>query len=229
MLAISKYVIEDEGKLVRYNINYPVIKHEETNDIIKHINQSIYEDIKAFKDIMRYEVDNSIFKISDHVFHAITEYRVAFNHNNIISIPIEFSQLIGLYDITYVNSYNYDISLEKEIKLRDIFKTDVNYIDLINNKILEIIENIDESCESIYDNEIVYSYESDGESIYNYDDFLGIDNNQIFYIEEDGITISFSSYEMSERCSCFTEFKILFDEYKDYLSEYTINNIYKKD
>lgn len=228
MLSINKYVIEDEGKLVRYNINYPVIKHGE-NNIIKHINQAIYEDIKAFKDIMRYEIDNCIFRISDHIFHAITEYRVAFNQNNIISIPIEFSQLIGLYDITYVNSYNYDISLGKKIKLRDIFKKDINYIDLINNKILEIIENTEEVCESIDDNEIVYSYENDGESLYSYDDFLGIDNNQVFYIEEDGITVSFSSYEMSQRCSYFTEFKILFEEYKDYLSEYTINNIYKKD
>lgn len=228
MLSISKYIIEDEGKLVRYNINYPVIKYEEKNNIIKRINQTIYEDIKAFKDIMHYEIDNSIFKISDYIFHAITEYRVAFNQNNIISIPIEFSQLIGLYDITYVNSYNYDISLEKEIKLRDIFKPDVNYINLINDKILEIIENTEGVYESIGDNEIVYSYENDGEPIYGYDDFLGIDNNQVFYIEEDGIKISFSSYEMSKRCSYFTEFKILFEEYKDYLSEYTINNIYKK-
>lgn len=228
MLSISKYVIEDEGKLVRYNINYPVIKYEEKNNIIKNINQRIYEDIKSFKDVMHYEIDNSIFRISDYIFHAMTEYRITFNKDNIISIPMEFSQLIGLYDITYVNSYNYDISLEKEIKLRDIFKVDVNYIDLINNKILEIIENKEEACENIHESEIVYSYEIDDESIYSYDDFLGIDSNQVFYIEEDGITVSFSSYEMNERCSYFTEFKILFDEYKDCLSEYTINNIYKK-
>lgn len=228
MLSINKYVIEDEGRLVRYNINYPVIKYEEKNNIVKYINKKIHEDVKAFKDVMSYEIDNSIFRISDFIFHAMTEYRVTFNKDNIISIPIEFSQLIGLYDITYVNSYNYDISLEKEIKLKDIFKVDVDYIDLINNKILDIIENVEEGYENIDDNEIVHGSEIDDDSIYNYEEFLGIDNNQVFYIEEDGITVSFSSYEMNERCSYFTEFKILFDEYKDYLSEYTMNNIYKK-
>lgn len=218
MLSVSKYMIDDESKLVRYNLNYPVIEYDKESDIVSYINESIHQDILSFKDVVYHEICNSRFKIEHYIFNAVSEYRVTFNIDNIISIPIEFSQLVGLYDITYINCYNYDIDLGKRIKLKDIFKEDCDYIGLINNKIIKIISGLKKKYKNIIDDETVY----------NDDNFLGIDEDQDFYIEKDGIVICFSSYEINHRCSYLTEFKILFDDQKEYLSEYTINSLCKE-
>lgn len=217
MLSVDRKVIEENNNLVRCSLNYPVIKEQESEgNIIQIINRLIYEDIISFKDVVKHDLGNKIFRLIDYVYHAITEYKITFNKNDIISIPIEFSQLIGLYDITYVNSYNFDISLGKNITLSDIFDSSMNYIDIINEKLSNKINYMlnkykDDCCEKVDEQER----------------FEGIYDNQTFYIEEDGIVICFSSYEMSKNISHFIEFKILFSECIDYLSKYTINNIWR--
>ncbi|HSQ87291.1 RsiV family protein [Romboutsia sp.] len=217
MLSIYKKIMEENDSLVRCSLNYPVIKEQECEgNIIQIINQLIYEDIISFKDVVKHELGNKIFRLIDYVYHAITEYRITFNKNDIVSIPIEFSQLIGLYDITYVNSYNFDISLGKYINLSDIFDTSINYIDIINEKLSNKVSYM------------LNKYKHDCcEKVYEQEKFEGIYDNQTFYIEEDGIVICFSSYEMSKNISHLIEFKLLFSDYIDYLSKYTINNIWR--
>ena len=113
MVSIQTSSIEKKDNLSVYNLNYPIIKSDNEKNIINHINQRIYEDIIAFKSAIEdiaYSKNNSLSCIS-------TDYYITYNNNGIISIPIEFSQLDGLYNISYINSYNYDINLEKEIDI----------------------------------------------------------------------------------------------------------------
>ncbi|MGL4914033.1 MAG: DUF3298 domain-containing protein [Romboutsia sp.] len=214
MLSIDRNIIEENTKLVRCSLIYPVIKEQDSLDnLIPLINKIIHEDIIAFKDVIIQELDNSQLKLNDYVLHAITEYRVSFNKNDIISIPIEFSQLIGLYDITYVNSYNFDLNLSKRLTLDDIFDENTDYVNYINKK-LEVKFDY-----------IMSKYLDDYEQLPK-EKFKGINHDQNFYIEDDGIVICFSSYEMNKNISYLTEFKLLFSEFKGYLSKYTINNIW---
>ena len=107
MVSIQTSSIEKKDNLSVYNLNYPIIKSDNEKNIINHINQRIYEDIIAFKSAIEdiaYSKNNSLSCIS-------TDYYITYNNNGIISIPIEFSQLDGLYNISYINSYNYDINL----------------------------------------------------------------------------------------------------------------------
>ena len=131
MVSIQTSSIEKKDNLSVYNLNYPIIKSDNEKNIINHINQRIYEDIIAFKSAIEdiaYSKNNSLSCIS-------TDYYITYNNNGIISIPIEFSQLDGLYNISYINSYNYDINLEKEIDIKDVFNSEIDYMEIIAKKI----------------------------------------------------------------------------------------------
>lgn len=211
MLSIDKNVIDESTSLVKCNLSYPIINEESVySNIINLINNVVYEDIITFKDVVSDELNINIFTLTENMLHVITEYRVTLNKNNIISIPIEFSQLLGLYDITYINCYNYDLNKSKSIKLADLFNVDKDYIKIINYKLYQKFQYIIKK----------YSPEDIKK------DFQGICNDSNFYIEKDGIVICFSSYEISKNISHVVEFKLLFSEYEEILSEYTINNIW---
>lgn len=199
MLQIGDKKIKSENNLLRFYLSYPVIKSK--SSLISKINDIIYQDVENFKELVSDTLNKPIIKGFDYKINALSEYRINLNENQIISISIEFSQLIGLYDITYVNSYNYDIDLEKEIKLKDLFKENVDYIDIIN---FFILKDIDE---------------------YLYDRFKGISDDNTFYITKEYLVICFSSYELDQSYSVALEFKIPIDEIKKYLSDYMINNI----
>ena len=199
MLQIGDKKIKSENNLLRFYLSYPVIKSK--SSLISKINDIIYQDVENFKELVSDTLNKPIIKGFDYKINALSEYRINLNENQIISISIEFSQLIGLYDITYVNSYNYDIDLEKEIKLKDLFKENIDYIDIIN---FFILKDIDE---------------------YLYDRFKGISDDNTFYITKEYLVICFSSYELDQSYSVALEFKIPIDEIKKYLSDYMINNI----
>lgn len=211
MLSIKKNAIKEENDLLNYKLNYPIIINKEHNNIIDNINQDIYQDIQCFKEIIQSEEEN--------ITHAIAEYRITLNKNNIISIPIEFSQLIGLYDISYINAYNYDLNLEKEIKLSDLFKSDKKYKEEIKKSIEAKIKSFSEEYEEIYGKKYLT----------NIINFITISDEQIFYIEEDKIVICFSSYEMGILFPLLLEFEIYFKDCENYLSKYTLENIYNKE
>ena len=118
-----------------------------------------------------------------------------------------------MYNITYVNSYNYDINLGRQIKLKDIFKNNIDYIEILNKKLKEELKN----RAKLYGEEF--------NQLENYSDKIIILEDSNFYIEEDGIVISFSSYELDQNISEVLEFKILFEECIDYLSYYILENI----
>lgn len=199
MLFIEDKKIKSENKLVGFYLSYPVIENK--SSFISKINDIIYKDIESFKELVTDTLNKPIIKNFDYKINALSEYKVNLNKNQIISISIDFSQLIGLYDITYVNSYNYDIDLNREIKLKDLFKKDEDYIDIINYFILKEIDE------------------------YLYDKFKGISDNNTFYITKEYLVICFSSYELDKNYSVALEFKIPIDEIKNYLSDYMINNI----
>lgn len=199
MLYIGEDKINLENSQIRFYLTYPIL--QSNFNIIPKINKFIYEDVINFKALVNEILTRPIIKGFNYKINAISEYRVSYNKNKIISISIEFSQLIGLYDITYINSYNYDIDMEKEIKLKDLFKVSIDYIDIINYFILK---NMDESL---------------------YQEFRGINDENTFYFTNENLVICFSSYEINQSYSIALEYKILFKDLLGYLSDYTINNI----
>ena len=210
MVSIQSSSIEKKDNLSIYNLNYPIIEYDSKKNIIDHINQRIYEDIISFKSAIEdisYSKNNNLSCIS-------TEYYIAYNNNGIISIPIEFSQLDGLYNISYINSYNYDINLEREINIKDIFNSDMDYMEIITKKIDDKIKELSKEL-SIDKYIMVLDYLKD----------IVFSDNPTFYISKDNIVICFSSYELDPSISDLSTFKISFKEDRSYLSKYIIEKV----
>lgn len=216
MLIIERKQVEHKENKIRYVLQYPVIRYSsQSNQFIKYINKRIYEDIICFEEVSKdiYEEDNQ------NAVNLLSEYTVMLNEKNIISILIEFNQFIGLNNINYINTYNYDLNLEKEIKLVDIFDKDINYKDIIcehiKTQLRELLE--DNSYENILDKDEIISII----------DNIEIYSDQLFYIFEDGIIICFSKYEMGNMEETVLEFKIKYEDIIEHLSEYFIESLLK--
>lgn len=210
MLSIQTSKIEKKDNLSVYNLNYPIIKLDDEKNIINHINNIIYEDIIAFKNVVEDIVDIN----NNHLSFINTNYYIKYNNNGIISIPIEFTQVDGLYNISYINSYNYDINLEKEINIKDLFKSEIDYMKIINQKIDSKIKELSRNI-SLDKYIMVLDYLKD--IIYS--------DDPTFYISKDGIVICFSSYELDSSIEDISTFQISFIEDINYLSKYIIERV----
>lgn len=212
MLIIENRIIEKEEKSVRYTLNYPIIKLlNRENNFINFINKKIYEDVLCFKEVVQQILSEDESNI---LINLLTEYTVTFNENNIISIPIEFNQFIGLYNISYINSYNYDFNLEKEIKLKDIFDKVIDYKKFLTDTIKLQLSRKLECCEKEIEDELI-------NLIYS----IEIYEDQPFYLESDGLVICFSSYEMGNSITNILEFKVMYEDAIDYFSDYFISEV----
>lgn len=212
MLIIENRIIEKEEKSVRYTLNYPIIKLlNKENNFINFINKKIYEDVLCFKEVVQQILSEDESNI---LINLLTEYTVTFNENNIISIPIEFNQFIGLYNISYINSYNYDFNLEKEIKLKDIFDKVIDYKKFLTDTIKLQLSRKLECCEKEIEDELI-------NLIYS----IEIYEDQPFYLESDGLVICFSSYEMGNSITNILEFKVMYEDAIDYFSDYFISEV----
>ncbi|WP_455543459.1 hypothetical protein [Intestinibacter sp.] len=216
MVNITGELIDKKVKNIRFFLNYPKIEvdneSDETREFAKFVNQSILNEINIFEEVViyTYQDENIIGNIN-----VISEYNVAFNKGNIISVPMEFSQIIGLTDISYIYSYNYDFNLMKKINLEDLFKEDVDYEKIIQNYIMEEIYEILDT----YTSHITYNmYELMMESIY-------ICEDPIFYFNGRELVICISSFELTSEVCNLIEFPIDFKKLKKILSDYALKNI----
>ena len=198
-------------------MNYPKIDIEEENDhvqkFVELVNKSIKNEVDIFEEIVinTYFEENIIGNVN-----AISEFQIAFNRGNIISMPMEFTQIIGLTDISHIYSYNYDFNLMKKITLNDIFKQDIDFEKIIESYVMEEIYEILDN----YKSNMTYGvYELMMEAIYICDD-------PVFYFNGRELVICISSFELTSQVDNLIEFPISFKKIKNILSDYALRNIY---
>ena len=220
---IAKELLQYEKEYIRYYINIPKLYYNENSekDIIKNemkesVNQLIVDDILMFMEMIEYNYNLS--KENDVFVNCLTEFQVGYVSKNIISLAVEYSQLSGFSDISYIKAYNYDFNLRKELSLKDLFRCDVNFTKLLRKYINLQINNIF--------NEISM-YEDDGIGHFMEDDII-LDENNIFYFTDEYLILPFSSCELHKDLVNLLEFKIPFNKIYYYLNEYAIKNIVKK-
>ena len=113
------------------------------------------------------------------------------NNSDIISFYIDYYQFSGgAHGITNRIAYNIEKSSGNEIKLKDIFKDNYNYKDVINE---EINRQISKDPDRYFTGK---------------DGFNGIGDNQNFYIKNNTLVIYFGLYEIAPYASGISEFII---------------------
>lgn len=217
MINIAGKLISNKVNNIRFFLNYPKIDIEEESDDVQKFVELVNKSIKNEVDIFEEIVIHTYFeeKIIGNI-NAMSEFQIAFNRGNIISMPMEFTQMIGLTDISHIYSYNYDFNLMKRITLNDIFKQDVDFEKIIEGYVMEEIYEILDN----YKSNMTYGiYELMMEAIYICDD-------PVFYFNGRELVICISSFELTSQVDNLIEFPISFKKIKNILSDYALRNIY---
>lgn len=223
MVVIAKELLQYEKDYIKYYINFPKIyyKQEDDKDYIKNemiesVNQIIFEDIMTFMDVVEdtYNVNSEEYT---HI-NSITEFQVGYLSNDIISLAIEFSQLAGFYDISYLKGYNFDFKLKKNISLKHLFKENVDYIKILKKYILIQAKILISELQK-YNEDNLYKIVEEN---------ICLDEENIFYFTQEYLILPFSSCEIDKEVLNLIEFKIPFNKIYNYLSDYAIKNIVKK-
>ena len=223
MVVIAKELLQYEKDYIKYYINFPKIYYKQDNDkdyikneMIESVNQIIFEDIMTFVDVVEdtYNVNSEEYT---HI-NSITEFQVGYLSNDIISLAIEFSQLAGFYDISYLKGYNFDFKLKKNISLKHLFKENVDYIKILKKYILIQAKMLISELQK-YNEDNLYKIVEDN---------VCLDEENIFYFTQEYLILPFSSCEIDKEILNLIEFKIPFNKIYNYLSDYAIKNIVKK-
>lgn len=224
IFTIEEKTDNENNKFFKADIKYPYLKiksnYNKKDDtqtkIIQNINSAISNTVTTAKDKIEkdseeykksYEADSNKDNTIKYQYEAIYNYKIAYNKNNILSIPLTMYEFTGgAHGLTNIKSFNYDLVKEKELKLEDLFKANSNYKEVINNHIKEEISKQPE----------IYFQGQDG--------FSSIKDNQDFYISDEGIVIYFSLYDIAPYSSGIPMFTITWDEIIDYLENPNIIN-----
>ena len=210
--------IVENSEFFKTDMSYPLLKIEDKYinkkgykcKVIENINKQICNYVVDFSEKVKQESEEykkqyeDIFSKSgqDYVkykYEAYSDYQVTYNKDNLISIPIKTYKFTGgAHGITYLKSYNYDLLSGKEIKLKDVFKKDVDYKEIVNSFIKDEIEK----------NKDIYFSNSEG--------FKGISDNQDFYIDNDGIVVYFQVYDIAPYYVGIPRFKMTCEEFGKY-------------
>ena len=212
MVNIVNGLVDKKVGKIRFFLNYPKIEVEGKNEEVEKLNKDIKNDIEIFEEVVMSTFD---YKRTIGNINVISEFQTAFNKNNIISIPMEFSQIVGLTDISHISSYNYDFNNMEKITLEYLFKEGVDFQRIIHSYIME------EICEILdkYNAYISYDiYELMSESI-------SILENPVFYFNSRELVICISSFELTSQVCNLIEFPISFKNLKNILSDYALENI----
>lgn len=219
IFTIEMKKIDENKEFFKSDIHYPNLKiknkyldDENSNiEFIEDINKQMFNYINDFKNRIEEESKEyekqykTIFsKAKDqyvkYQYEAYSDYQVTYNKNNLISIPIKLYEFTGgAHGMSYLKSFNYDLENKKELKLKDLFKENVNYKEIVNKFINDEISK----------NKDIYFTGDEG--------FKSISDNQSFYIDNDGIVIYFGLYEIAPYYVGIPKFKLTWDEFGKYL------------
>lgn len=219
-LYVYKQNISKESEFFKYNISYPILIPFATYfntsfynmKIINNINKNIYNDVMKYKSEIKkqskeYEKEyiNVLSKSNEeyvkYQYEMIVDYKVTYNKNHTISIPIKKYEFTGgAHGMTYLDSYNYGLRNGEILKLSDMFRPNVDYKIIVDSFIKDSISKKQE----------LYFTGEYG--------FQGISDNQQFYIEDDGVVVYFNLYDIAPYYVGIPEFKLTFDDFGKYFN-----------
>lgn len=213
-INVSTKPIKNADQYIEVDIKIPVIEGLNDKNIQNMINLSFEKDALDFKNIIEKQAKEG-FEYSKkenypfNIYQAYIEYKVTYNNNNILSIPVTYySYTGGAHGMTNIVSRNINLATGKDISLNDIFKNGENYKDIIKQEIIKQI-----NCQpEIYFEDAIKTVEESNEEF-------------SFYIEDDNIAIYYSLYSIAPYASGIREFKIPLEIFKDGINpEYKLSN-----
>lgn len=190
--------IEENTDKYDVKIKYPMVVGDK-KEVVEKINKTIEDytlewlnDLKLLVQEYSKNYEEAGAKMPKMEAYSLFE---SFNTDEVISLPVNYYQYTGgAHGLTTKVSYNYDLKSGKEIKLKDLFKEGFDYKSIIDKKVRE---DIAKEKDIYFENGAL---------------FKGVNENQAYYFNKDGIIVYFQQYEIAPYSSGIREFKIPYGE-----------------
>jgi len=204
-IKISTEEIKDNKDNLELNLKIPVLSEMKDEKLQQSLNDRFRNLFLQRRDEMlaeREEMDKELEEenpVANIPSALASDYKVLYNNNSLLSLYFDkYEFLGGAHGVTYRMPFNIDLRDGSELELSDVFKPDSNYKDVIDKAIqAEIAKN----PEGYFEPEI--------------DGFKGIEDDQFFTLQPDGITIYFQLYDIAPYAAGIPEFKIPFSQFGD--------------
>lgn len=193
-ISVTTNEIKSKSDLIDIDLKIPVIHGIKDKEFQAKLNKTYYDEAISFKDEILKEAKSfkeyaELHNIPYRPFVAYTTYKVPYNKDGLLSIVTYYYRFTGgAHGGTLVKSKNINTNTQKVILLKDLFKRNTNYKEIINKEIMKQI--------------------SSNEGSYFKDSFKGIYENQPFYLENGDLVIYFQQYEIAPYAFGIPEFKI---------------------
>lgn len=198
--------INEKSDYLTINVKIPQINGLDNKNAEKVINNKILnftnmwiKDVREIADEY-YGTPNTVKPIFP--YELTSKYTIK-NQDKILSFYTEYYQFTGgAHGITNIIAYNIDIKSGEELLLKDLFLDEVRYKEIIDKEIVnEISKNPD-----------AYFSGKDG--------FMGIKENQQYYIDGTNIIIYFDEYEIAPYVAGIPRFEIPIKKFGDTFKYY---------
>lgn len=200
-LAVNDLNIREEHEGINVNMIIPVIEGMKDKEVEKKINQLLQKDAFDFKEELQIDSEEYLKGAKKEgweirKYEASSYYIVHFQSKNILSISVFYYRYtLGAHGYTLQKAYNINLRNGEKIFLSDVLKDVENYKEIINQKIKKQIQLNPEE----YFNEKIFGKI-----------FKAINDEQPFYIIENGIVVYFGLYKIAPYASGIKYFKIPF-------------------
>lgn len=205
LISVNKEVIKKQNKYLKSTLEIPIIDsgNIQIND---KVNEKIKKDVLNFYEVSFKEAQSFLenFQLDESDFFADASFEIKKNTPSMISILVKYHKYSGGAHAYYEYvPYNIDLRNGNNFSLKEIFKKEVDYKQIIDKEIEKQIKELGKNDKDLY-------------KIY---DFYGIKENQKFYIEDGKIIIYFDLYDIAPYAMGIPEFPIVIENIKNIIKE----------
>jgi len=195
-IIITDLAIKEDQEALKVDMVFPLVQGMKDRQVEEKINQIIQEDILNFKNRLQSESEKYLqsarsegWEVRKYI--ATAYYIVHYQKDDLLSLSIfYYCYTLGAHGCTLQRAFNFNLENGKEILLSDILKEKKDDIDIINQ---EIKRQINLHPQEYFSDQL---------------EFQSINQEQPFYLIEDGIVIYFGLYEIAPYSSGIRYFKI---------------------
>ncbi|WP_369797426.1 DUF3298 and DUF4163 domain-containing protein [Paucisalibacillus sp. EB02] len=174
-------------------INYPQVVQMQNQSLERFINQAIIQETQAL-------INQQVANMPSTVVEMLGTYEIKNNQRDVLSISLTNYTYHdkAAHGMTYIKSLTFDLESGKKCELKELFKPDSNYVEILSANIQQQIAQRD---------------------IQLIEDFTEISPNQDFYIADKTLVIYFQLYEITPYVYGFPMFPISVYDIQDIIRE----------
>ena len=203
-VTITEKIIKRTNQAIEVNLKIPVLKQVKNIAAQKKINKLLQTEANKFLKPLELEAAKYLADTKKNPdlhfnkYSAYITYKVGFNKNDILSIPVRYYQYTGGANGLEVQvGYNFDLKTGKQLQLSDLFEKGFDYKKILSDEVLKQMNAHKE----------IYFEDS-------FKNFKQIDGKHPYYIANRNLVIFYGPFDIAPHAAGIPEFKIPFSKLK---------------